>query len=43
LRLLEKSVARQTAAIYGVHNKQYTLYVVYYEIRKRFSDSLVGS
>jgi hypothetical protein len=41
LRLSEKSVTRKTATIYGVYNEQYTLYVVYYEVEKHFSDSLV--
>jgi hypothetical protein len=39
LRLSEKSASKPTAAIYGVHNEQYALYVVYYEyeVEKHFS------
>jgi hypothetical protein len=41
LRLSEKSVTGQTTTIYSVHKEQYTLYVVYYEAKKHFPDSLV--
>jgi hypothetical protein len=41
LRLSEKSVTGQTATIYSVHKEQCTLYVVYYEAEKHFSDSFV--
>jgi hypothetical protein len=41
LRLSEKSVTGQTSTIYSVHKEQYTLYIVYCEAGKHFSDSLV--
>jgi hypothetical protein len=42
LRLSEKSATRQTTTIYGGYNERYTLYVVYFETEKHFSDSLVA-
>jgi hypothetical protein len=41
LMLSEKSITRQTTAIYGVQEEQYTLYIAYHEVEKHFFDNLV--